>query len=327
MQKIKNGFGCFLVTVVIWAIARLIPSLISSLDPNSITLKALLLIIALPIGWLAASAISKDRYQRCIRVNLYLFAFIEATGILNSLFYLMQNLSFYTGRYYYDANGIAYSDYLTIFGGIILYEVIYIILCIYLTKKKPEQNQEESEPKTPDHIDENREEKQRLRNEISKWKAALKDHDEAYEKNRKILEEAFTDEELNQMVARGEFTEDQVAEYRNQRNSLAMFIESAPSIRKTALGMIRDREKQLADLESSKSDSHLRPNSDVGPDPSSGIRNAEYKDYSLYVTFGNGESYMYYGVSETVCAEVVQNPSNIKYFMDAIDGRYPFLRV
>lgn len=65
----------------------------------------------------------------------------------------------------------------------------------------------------------------------------------------------------------------------------------------------------------------------VGPDPSSGIRKAEYKDYSLYVTFGNGESYMYYGVSETVCAEVVQNPSNIKYFMDAIDGRYPFLRV
>lgn len=144
MSKIKKIFGCILVTLIMWAIARFVPSLISMIDPGSTMLKAIALIAMLPIGWLAAKAVSKERFCGCIRANLYVFAFIETTGILDTVTYLWQNLAFYTGRLTTDANGIAYSDYLLIFGGTILFEIVYIALCIYFAKKTTKATDEKT---------------------------------------------------------------------------------------------------------------------------------------------------------------------------------------
>lgn len=145
MGKAKKVFRCMLITLVIWAISRFVPALVGVLFPNSVIQKMAALIIMLPVGWYAADRISKGRCSLCIRVNMYIFAVVEVTGISEVLTYISQNWS-YTGRYTMDVNGIAYSDYLFIFGGIILFEIVYAAFCVYLAKRTTVAINQESTP-------------------------------------------------------------------------------------------------------------------------------------------------------------------------------------
>lgn len=252
MNKSKNIFGCIWITIVIWGVARFVPAFVSDLDPNSAFLKMFAFIVMLPIGWLITKAISKGKHCKCIRANLYIFAFIEARGIFTAITYLMQNLAFSTGRYTTDVNGIAYANYPMIFGNLILLEIVYIALCIYFARKTETSIKETpacSEQIQPEIIEKNHDEKQQLRDQIAKLKNELKEFDKTYTENKKILAEAFSDEVLNQMVENGEFPADHVDEYISQRKGLTIFVNSAPKIRDMHVEMISDLEKQLALLE------------------------------------------------------------------------------
>ena len=134
-EIVKKAFFCVSITVTLWVISRFIPGLAGALFPNNALLKGIALIVLLPIGWVAACAISKNRYSFCIRLNLYLFALIELVGIAGTVFYLYQNLAYFDGRYTSDLWGIAYADYPVIFGGLLLVEVAYVVLCFYLAKR------------------------------------------------------------------------------------------------------------------------------------------------------------------------------------------------
>ena len=89
-----------------------------------------------------------------------------------------------------------------------------------------------------------------LKRKIYKWEQALETADTSYAENKKILDEAFTDEELQKLVKRGEFPASRVDEYISQRNSLALYVNSAPQMRDTAIKILEDCKKELADLES-----------------------------------------------------------------------------
>lgn len=134
-EIVKKVYFCTLITVILWVISRFIPALIYAVFPEQIPVFAVSLIALLPVGWVAACAISKNRYSFCIRLNLYLFALIELVGISVTVFYLYQNLAHFDRRYTSDLWGIAYADYPVIFGGLLLAEVTYVILCFYLAKK------------------------------------------------------------------------------------------------------------------------------------------------------------------------------------------------
>jgi thiol:disulfide interchange protein len=134
MSKTKKFFGCVGVTALFWLLSRILPSIIGALAPNTIFLRAAAMLAMLLAGWAVVKALSKENFTGCIRTNLYVFAFLEGIGALEALTYVITNLSYSTGRYSYDINGIAYSDYVSYFGGILLYEIIYVILCICLAK-------------------------------------------------------------------------------------------------------------------------------------------------------------------------------------------------
>lgn len=122
------------ITVLLWLFTRIIPGIVGAMAPNSILLRAAAMLCMLPAGWAAAKALSKGAFSGCIRANLYVFAALEGFGALEALIYVIQNLSLSTGRYSYDMNGIAYAEYVTYFGGLLLYEVIYVVFCVWLAK-------------------------------------------------------------------------------------------------------------------------------------------------------------------------------------------------
>lgn len=140
VDKIKRGVTNVLIAVLLWVVARIIPDFICAFYQQNtvvsyIIVSYIIYIFALIIGWLSASAISKKRFSKCIRVNLYLFASLEGIGFLGIILNLFKELRFYTGRYNFDASGIAYTDYPAIYGSIIIAILFYIGLCIFLAKK------------------------------------------------------------------------------------------------------------------------------------------------------------------------------------------------
>ena len=245
MSSVKKFSWCTLITLAIWFVAMVAPGILSAGNP---TLKLFLLAVMLPLGWWSGCSISKGRFSTCVRVNLYIFIAIEGIGTFEALTYMMSNLAFSTGQISTDVNGIAYADYPATFGLAFLYAAVYLALCCYLAAKTPVKSSESSEPSTSEATLGNREQRKILTEEISRMNAALHTHDITYANNKKILEESFSDEDLERMVAHGEFPADKVGEYIAQRNNLAFFVESAPQIRKMHTGMIRDLEAQLEAL-------------------------------------------------------------------------------
>ena len=100
-----------------------------------------------------------------------------------------------------------------------------------------------------DILGKNHEKIRKLRREIADMKEELKERDAADAKNEKIYKESYTDEQLAQMVSRGQFPASRVKEYVEARNSLASFVRNAPAIREVFAGMIEELESELSELE------------------------------------------------------------------------------
>lgn len=249
MKKFKSFLGCIGITTIFWVVSRFIPGVVGAMLPNIAFAQLIAFIVLLPVGWKIAKLLSKGKHNTCVRVNLYIFAIIEVSGLFTAVTYLMQSLSLSTGRYSTDAYGVPYSEYIKIYGTVLIFQIIYIILCFVLAKKTPKKQPEVATDPVPVVVDQNHEKKQEIRARIEKLKKQLKESDESYETNRKILEEAYTDEELDQMIANGEFTSEQVAEYKNQRQGLEMLIAFMPTARKDLVRFIGDATKELAELE------------------------------------------------------------------------------
>lgn len=248
MNKIKSIFGCIGVTILIWTIARFAPGVVAAIFPDSAAARLISFVVFLPLGWAAAKGVSKGKHTRCIRANLYIFAFLEFSGMFTAITYLLQSLSLSTGRYRTDAYGVPYSDYFMIYGMVLIFEIIYVVLCFVLAKKTAYAKQT-TIPIEPVITEKNHEKKQELRNHIAKLKNDLKESDKSYAENKKILSEAFSDEELTRMVTNGEFPADRVEEYKEQRRSLEMIISFMPTARETMVKHIGDLTKELAELE------------------------------------------------------------------------------
>lgn len=149
LGKTKKIFMCVLITLVIWIIARLIPGIVEVLLPEIFVLKLFAMIVMLPVGWFAAKAVSHGKFDKCIRVNLYVFIFIEASGMISLLTYLLRDISILTERYTYGPNGIEYTDYPSLFAISILFEVAYIAFCVYLANKTIRKNNESIDSQCP----------------------------------------------------------------------------------------------------------------------------------------------------------------------------------
>ena len=88
-----------------------------------------------------------------------------------------------------------------------------------------------------------------LRRMIYQAEKRMKESDIAYENNKNILSEAFTDEELKKQISAGEFPASREEEYIRTRESLRLFIECAPEMRENTVAYIKKLEKELAELE------------------------------------------------------------------------------
>lgn len=108
VDKIIRGVTNVLIAVLLWVVARIIPDFICAFYQQNTVVSYIIYIFALIIGWLSASAISKKRFSKCIRVNLYLFASLEGIGFLGIILNLFKELRFYTGRYNFDKIGRAH---------------------------------------------------------------------------------------------------------------------------------------------------------------------------------------------------------------------------
>ena len=249
MKKFKNFLGCVGIATIFWIISRFIPGVVGAMLPDMPFAQLIAFIVLLPIGWKASKSLSKVNHNTCIRVNLYIFAIIEVFGLSTAVTYLMQSLRYFDGRYTTDAYGVPYSEYIKIYGTVLFSQIIYIILCFLLLKKTPKKQPEVASEPVPVVVDQNHEKKQEIRARIEKLKSQLKECDESYETNRKILAEAFTDEELEKMVANGEFPVDKVAEYKDKRSAVEILVAFMPTARKDLVRFIGDATKELAELE------------------------------------------------------------------------------
>lgn len=134
MTKTKKYTMCALITAVIWVVSRFFPTLLSSFFPGNIAVYCVFMLLLLVEGWIVSCMISKGAFTSCINANLLVFGCIGVFGIIVVSSHFLQNWS-YTGQYSCDIYGIPYSEYPTYFFGLTLYEILYIFLCYYLSKK------------------------------------------------------------------------------------------------------------------------------------------------------------------------------------------------
>lgn len=246
--KTKSFFAWALITAVMIGTARVLPAYIQSIYPGAAGINLLLLYILLLVGWFAARAISGDRYNGCIRVNLYLIFAIEVFNLSMTVLPMIRNISTKTGIYSTDPNGIAYSDYPFILIATIISEAAYLAICVYLVKKTG-SNKEKKAAKKSETVEKRHDEKQKLRERIEREKRTLKECDDSYLQNKKILSEAYTDEQLQEMVGNGEFTDDAINEYKRNRENLILILGNYQTMRQTMVKNIGELSMQLAELE------------------------------------------------------------------------------
>ena len=91
-----------------------------------------------------------------------------------------------------------------------------------------------------------------LRERIASLERQIAENDKSYAENAKILWEAFSDDDLKHMVARGEFPADRVDEYIEQRENLAKIIRIMPAARKKTVDLVNELRKQLAEIQGTK---------------------------------------------------------------------------
>lgn len=96
---------------------------------------------------------------------------------------------------------------------------------------------------------ENYEKIRKLRKDISRMEALLREEEQSDEESKRILAETLSDDELSNLVAKGRFPADQVEVYKQQRESLEVMVCAAPHIHETNLKLLADMKRQLTELE------------------------------------------------------------------------------
>lgn len=132
-----NFFKCLWITVVLWGVGRFVPSLVNQFLPGRMIIILAISLAFLYLGWLAANKISDGEHPKCIRTNLKVMIVLEAFAI-GDIFTMITNLSFTTGQFSTDVNGIPYSDYPILIAYGIAFMASYIALCVFLSKKTKE---------------------------------------------------------------------------------------------------------------------------------------------------------------------------------------------
>lgn len=133
-KKPGKFIGCTLITLAMWCICQFIPLFTGNALNSSLYVKGTAMLILLFLGWLAAKAIAKGKFEKCIKVNLWIFAGISIIDCITNLLYVISNWP-NDPRYHADVNGILYEDYFSIFGVVILFKAAHALLCLYLAKK------------------------------------------------------------------------------------------------------------------------------------------------------------------------------------------------
>ena len=89
----------------------------------------------------------------------------------------------------------------------------------------------------------------KLKNEIFMLEKALREKNEIYEQNRKILNDAYTDDELMELVEQGDFPADQIERYKEARASLMASVSLSTQSSEALEKMIENKKEELYTLE------------------------------------------------------------------------------
>lgn len=88
----------------------------------------------------------------------------------------------------------------------------------------------------------------KLRRERYKMDRRLSEFDATFKKNSAIFKNSYSDEQIARLVSTGQFSQARATEYKQSRDAIEMYIQSAPGIRNSILSMIQDLENQIAQL-------------------------------------------------------------------------------
>lgn len=88
----------------------------------------------------------------------------------------------------------------------------------------------------------------KLRRERSKMEKQLEEFDATFKENSAIFKNSYSDEQIARLVSTGQFSQARATEYKQSRDALEMYIQSAQSIRNSILSAIQDLENQIAQL-------------------------------------------------------------------------------
>ena len=229
----------FLMTLCFWALVFIGPVIIllwnnisyyvSGLGygSNSLMYK-ILVFVSQPISCMlaagAANAAGKGKHNICTLINCVVCA------CLCTVFAVVES---------------ATGDYLHMYA-----MIVSIIVCIWLCWELAKSDQKEAQAETAkDESDPNYGKRKELRQKIEKLKFEKAESEKTYRENRKIYEEAYSDEDLRQMVKNGEFTEGDAESYINNRNGLEMYLSFYPKGQATISNFIDSLEKELEELE------------------------------------------------------------------------------
>ena len=89
------------------------------------------------------------------------------------------------------------------------------------------------------------------REQLMKAEANLQDLKEATEEYKVILKKAFTKDQVQEFVARGQFSEEEARDYEERRSTLETHLFVAPSMIERTEQLIKDLKVELYDLEKS----------------------------------------------------------------------------
>ena len=129
MVKFKNVMSCILITALMYIVSRCVPIFILDIFPGKLLIYCASMLLFLLAGWYIAGSISKWKHPKCIKANLILYCVIEGVSLIRIVPDLLFYFSCYSGGSYVDINGIAYSDYLLLYGGAAIVELLYLWLC------------------------------------------------------------------------------------------------------------------------------------------------------------------------------------------------------
>ena len=318
------------ITLTMWIIARLIPSFLNTFI-NDQLINFIIYIVMLPLGWCIAKLLSRNKQAKCLKANLLLFIVIESVGLLSTITGMLQQLAFSTGRYTTDWRGVAYSEYPIIIILLLVFEIVYISICVYLYKKSTNKIDEviDTQLKSQSISAENIEnQKDILKEEMSKIRKDIQLCDESFNENSKILAESFSDDQLYIMIKNGEFPKKYADEYMNERKRLQNIISFLPSARQSMIDRLAELSKQLIELEF-QNNNYLNNSKYEGPVFAEPIlSNNKIKthmldeDGDLILYMEDGSEFCYYDFPKNLYHDLKHTGNPIGYIQKYVQGQY-----